>query len=47
MAIIDGQCLVVGHQMDGMKLVSVDRSSATLEADGIKVKLSLAKDSPK
>jgi hypothetical protein len=30
--------------MDGLKLVSVDRSSATLEADGIKVKLSLAKD---
>ena len=47
MAIIDGQCLVVGHQMDGLKLVAVDRSSATLEADGIKVKLSLAKDSPK
>ena len=44
MAIIDGQCLVVGRQMDGLKLVSVDRSSATLEADGIKVKLSLAKD---
>ena len=44
MAIIDGQCLVVGRRMDGLKLVAVDRSSATLEADGIKVKLSLAKD---
>jgi hypothetical protein len=44
MAIIDGQCLVVGRQMDGLKLVAVDRNSATLEADGIAVKLSLAKD---
>lgn len=44
MAIIDGQCLVVGRQMDGLKLVAVDRDSATLEADGVAVKLSLAKD---
>lgn len=44
MAIIDGQCLVVGRQMDGLKLVAVDRNSATLEADGIEVKLPLAKE---
>ena len=44
MAIIDGQCLTVGRQMDGLKLVAVDRDSAKLEGDGIEVKLSLAKD---
>jgi hypothetical protein len=44
MAIIDGQCLTVGRQIDGLKLTAVDRSSATLRADGIEVKLLLAKD---
>jgi len=44
MAIIDGQCLTVGREIDGLKLVTVDRNSATLRADGIGVKLSLAKD---
>jgi hypothetical protein len=44
MAIIDGQCLTVGREMDGMKLVSVDRSSATLEGDGTSVTLMLARD---
>ncbi len=41
MAIVDGQCITVGGQMDGMRLVSVDRSSATFSGDGIKVKLRL------
>ena len=44
MAIIDGRCLVVGREMDGMKLVSVDRSSATLRGGGVEVKLPLAKE---
>ncbi len=44
MAIIDGQCLTVGREIDGLKLVAVDRNSATLESDGVEVKLSLAKD---
>ena len=44
MAIIDGQCLTVGRQIDGLKLTAVDRSSATFESDGVAVKLSLAKD---
>jgi hypothetical protein len=44
MAIIDGRCLTVGREIDGLKLVAVDRDSATFEADGIAVKLPLAKD---
>lgn len=44
MAIIDGQCLTVGRDIDGLKLTAVDRGSARLEGDGIEVKLSLAKD---
>jgi len=44
MAIIDGQCLTVGREIDGLKLVAVDRNSARLESGGVEVKLSLAKD---
>jgi hypothetical protein len=44
MAIVDGQCITVGRQVDGMRLVSVDRGSATFADDGIKVTLTLPTD---
>ena len=43
-AIIDGQCVTVGRTLDGMRLVSVDRRSATFQGGGIRVRLTLAKD---
>lgn len=44
MAIVDGQCITVGRQMDGMRLVAVDRGSATFAGDGVKVTLRLPTD---
>jgi len=44
MAIIDGQCITVGRDMDGLRLVSVDSGSATFEGDGIEVTLRLPKE---
>ena len=46
MAIIDGQCVTVGNELDGFRLVSVDRVSACLIADGARVKLGLAENGP-
>jgi hypothetical protein len=40
-AIIDGQCVRIGKSIDGFRLVSVDRSSATLESGSARVKLGL------
>ena len=44
MAMIDGRCLAVGRQIDGMKLVGVDRGSATFRAAGVTVILRPATD---
>ena len=44
MAIVDGQCITVGRQMDGMRLVSVDAGSLTIAGDGIEVTLNLPTD---
>lgn len=44
MAIIDGQCLLLGHGLDGFRLVSVDRGSATLVCNGVRVTLQLETD---
>jgi len=44
MAIIDGQCVVVGKTVDGFRLVSVTRRQAVLEADGAQVTLRLPQD---
>ena len=44
MAIIDGQCITIGRDVDGLRLVSVDRGSATFQGNGIEVTLRLAKD---
>jgi len=44
MAIIDGQCVVVGKTVDGFRLVSVTRRQAVLEAGGKKVSLRLPQD---
>jgi len=41
MAIIDGKCITVGRQMDGMRLIAVDRGSATFASEGIEVTLRL------
>jgi len=41
---IDGRCLAVGRQIDGMKLVGVDRGSATFRAAGVTVILRPATD---
>ena len=44
MAIIDGQCITVGGQMDEMRLISVDHGSATFVGKGVKVTLRLPTD---
>lgn len=44
MAIIDGQCITVGRAMDGLRLVSVGRGSATFAGEGIEVTLRLPTD---
>ena len=41
-AIINGQCLAVGQELDGFKLVAVDRSSATFLRNKVRVRLALA-----
>ncbi|KPK79719.1 MAG: hypothetical protein AMJ81_12905 [Phycisphaerae bacterium SM23_33] len=40
-AIIDGKCLLVGQEMDGLKLISVEQNSAVVEADGVRIQLPL------
>jgi len=46
MAIIDGQCLVIGRELDGFRLVSVSRNSAVLVCDGVKAALTLPGETP-
>ena len=44
MAIIDGQCLAVGREIDGFRLVSVSRNSAVLLCAGVKATLTLSNE---
>ncbi len=44
MAIIDGQCLAVGREIDGFRLVSVSRNSAVLICAGVKATLTLSNE---
>ena len=44
MAIIDGQCLAVGREIDGFRLVSVIRNSAALACAGVEVTLTLSNE---
>ena len=43
MAIVNGQCLVVGQSLDGFRLVSVGRESADLVSGELRVRLHLSK----
>ena len=40
-AIVDGKCLRVGQEIDGVKLISVGQRSAILESGGTRVELKL------
>jgi hypothetical protein len=46
MAIIDGQCLAVGRELDGFRLISVTRNSAVLGRGTVKVTLTLSNETP-
>ena len=43
-AIVDGKCLRVGQELNGMKLISVSKRSAVLEFKGKRVELTLEID---
>lgn len=40
-AIVDGRCLLIGQNLDGFTLVSVDRVSCTWSREGVSVRLKL------
>ena len=40
-AIIDGKCLLVGQEVNGLKLISVAEDSAIVEANGVRTELRL------
>lgn len=46
MAIIDGQCLVVGGELDGFRLVRVGRDHAVLACGKVEVTLQLPQEPP-
>lgn len=43
-AIIDGRCLLVGQERDGLKLISVAEDAAVVEENGVRIQLQLQKE---